>query len=105
MAAISVVEQHIDITPGVRGGRPRIAGHRISVSDIAIMHLSLGQSLDEIAVEYNLPLAAVYAAMAYYHDHRGEIDQQIADDEVFAETFRRENPKLTLIMPRSTVDA
>ncbi len=91
MATVSV-----DITPGVRGGRPRIAGHRITVADVAIMHLSLGFSLDEIAVEYNLPLAAVYAAMAYYHTRRSEIDQQIVDDEAYAEEFQRDYPELVV---------
>jgi uncharacterized protein (DUF433 family) len=54
--------QHIEITPGVRGGKPRIVGRRISVSDIVIMHLKLGQSVDEIATEYDLRLADVYSA-------------------------------------------
>ena len=49
--------QHIEISPGIRGGKPRLAGTRITVADIAIMHLKLGQSVDEIATEYDLPLS------------------------------------------------
>ncbi|MCJ7619243.1 MAG: DUF433 domain-containing protein, partial [Anaerolineae bacterium] len=45
MATVSALTQHIEITPGVRGGRPRIAGRRITVSDIAIMHLKMGRSV------------------------------------------------------------
>ena len=30
--------EHIEMTPGVCGGRPRIAGHRIRVQDIVIWH-------------------------------------------------------------------
>jgi hypothetical protein len=50
--------------------------------------------LEEIAGKYDLPPAAVYAAVAYYYDHRDAIDQQIADDEAYAEAFRRDNPSL-----------
>jgi hypothetical protein len=56
------------------------------------MHLRMGQSLDEIAATYDLPLAAVHAGMAYYYDHRSEIDQIIEEDRAFAEAFRQNNP-------------
>jgi uncharacterized protein (DUF433 family) len=90
----AVLDHHIEITPEVRGGRPRIAGTRITVADIVIMHLRLGQSLEEIAGKYSLDLADVYAAMTYYYDHRSEIDGSIEADEAFAEAFRRNNPSL-----------
>jgi len=53
----AVLDGHIKITPDVRGGRPRITGTRITVTDIVIMHLRLGQSLEEIAGKYDLDLA------------------------------------------------
>lgn len=37
--------------------------------------------------------------MAYYYDHRAEIDQRTEADEAFAEAFRRENPSLILELP------
>lgn len=83
---------HIEATPGVRGGQARITGSRITVSDVVLMHQRLGQSLEEIAATYALPLGAVYAAMAYYHDHREAIDRSIEEDRAFAEAFRRNNP-------------
>lgn len=30
----NVITQHIEITPGIAGGKPRIAGHRITVQNI-----------------------------------------------------------------------
>lgn len=87
----NVLTQHIEITPGVRGGKPRLVGTRITVSDIVIMHLKLGQSVDEIATDYNLSLASIYAALAYYYDHQAEIERQIAEDDAFAEAFRQHN--------------
>jgi uncharacterized protein (DUF433 family) len=44
-----VSKEHIEITPGVLGGKPRIAGHRIAVAHIAEMYLKMGQSVEEIA--------------------------------------------------------
>jgi len=71
---------HIEATEGTRGGKPRIAGTRITVADIVLMHRRLGRALEEIAGTYDLPLAAVYAAMAYYYDHQKEIDQEIQEE-------------------------
>lgn len=89
-----VLEEHIEMTPDVRGSKPRIAGTRITVADVVIMHWRMGQSLEEIAGKYHFPLAAAHAAMVYYYDHRDEIDASILEDEAFAEAFRRENPSL-----------
>jgi len=88
------LDKYLEATPETCGGKPRIAGTRITIEDIVLMHLRLGQSLIEIAGKYNLPLAGVHAAIAYYYDHHDEIDRSIEDDEVFAEAFRRNNPSL-----------
>jgi Protein of unknown function (DUF433) len=40
-----VISQHIVSTPGVLGGKPRVAGHRIGVQDIAIWHERMGRSV------------------------------------------------------------
>ncbi len=77
------LDKHIDITPGIVGGKPRIAGHRITVQDIVIWYDRMGQSADEIATEYNLDLAAVHAALAYYFDHRVEMDEAIEQRDRF----------------------
>ena len=92
MATEMVLNGHIEVMPAVRGGKPRLAGTRITVDDVVLMHLRLGQSLEEIAGKYDLSFAAVYSAMAYYYDHRDEVDQRIEEDQAFVEAFRRENP-------------
>lgn len=86
---VSILNQHIEITPGIRGGKPRISGHRITVADIVMMYLRMNQPLEQIAQEYNLSLASLHAAMSYYYDHQSDIDQSIADSEAFAEEFRK----------------
>ena len=88
------LNQHIKITPGLRGGKPHIAGRRITVADIVIMYLRMGQSLEEIAGDYDLPLASVYATMAFYYDHKLDIDQNISASENFAEGLRYQHPSL-----------
>lgn len=88
------LNKHIEITPGVRSGKPRIAGTRITVADVAIMYLRMGQSLEEIAGKYQLSLASVHAAMAFYYDHREEIDQRTAVAEAFAEALRLNHSSL-----------
>jgi uncharacterized protein (DUF433 family) len=81
--------EHIEITPGVAGGKPRIIGRRIKVQDIAVWHERLGLSADEIATEYDLSLADIHAALTYYFDHRTEIDHDIAEGEAFVEELKR----------------
>jgi uncharacterized protein (DUF433 family) len=79
---------HIEITPGTCGGKPRIAGHRIRVQDVVIW-TEQGRSADEIVADFpQLSLADVYAALAYYHDHREKIDRDIREDEVFVSQMK-----------------
>ena len=82
-------------TPGVRGGKPRIAGHRITVSDIAIWHERMAMSPDEIVSEYpTITLSDVHAALAYYFDHRDEVDREIREGQEFAEKLRAGAPSI-----------
>jgi uncharacterized protein (DUF433 family) len=94
--ATSTLDQHIDSTPAIMGGKPRIAGRRIAVEHIVIWHERMGLSADEIATSYELSLADVYAALAYYFDHRAEIDRDINEGMAFVEALREHTPsKLT----------
>jgi len=89
------IQQHIDITPGVCGGKPRIAGHRIRVQDIVVLHEKQGLTPEEIVVYYpSITLADVYAALAYYHDHLDEIRQQIRESEAFVAEMRAKTPSV-----------
>jgi hypothetical protein len=50
-------------------------------------------SPDEIAATYpTITLADVYAALAYYHDHREEIRARMEADEEFVEEMRTKAP-------------
>jgi uncharacterized protein (DUF433 family) len=89
----AVIAEHIEITPGVCGGKPRIAGHRIRVQDVVIWHEKMGMSPDEIVSRYpTITLADVYAALTYYHDHLEEIRQQMRDSDAFVQELQGKIP-------------
>ena len=89
---IDTISQHIVSTPDVLGGKPRIAGHRIAVQHVVIWHDRLGMMADDIATEYGISLADVYAALAYYHDHRDEINAAIRAEEALVNDMRQRYP-------------
>lgn len=92
--SVAALDQHIEVVPGIANGKPRIAGHRITVQNIVIWHERLGLNADEIATEYDLTLGDVHAALAYYFDHQEEIDRAIRDDDSFLEELRARTPSL-----------
>ena len=92
----TVIKKHIEITPGVFGGKPRIAGHRIRVMDIVIWYKQCGWSFDEILAHFpQLTFADVYAAFAYYWEHQKEIEADIQRaEEIEAKALSRHPSKL-----------
>ncbi|MBI1277663.1 MAG: DUF433 domain-containing protein [Anaerolineaceae bacterium] len=63
--------------PKVRGGRPCIVGTGFRVTDVVVAERFHHMTADEIASGYDVPLAGVHAAFAYYYEHRQEIDEDI----------------------------
>ena len=61
--------------PSVWGGRPHLANSRITV-----------------AGKYDLSLASLHAAMAYYYDHQADVDCSLREDVAFEQAFRHDNP-------------
>jgi uncharacterized protein (DUF433 family) len=81
---VPVIAEYIAVRPGFCGGKPYIVGHRIKVQHIAVWHERMGMTPEEIVVTYpSVSLSAVFAALAYYHSHRDEIDSDIATDEQY----------------------
>lgn len=91
MAAVTDIGTLIVRSPEIRGGRPRIAGTGITVRRIVGWY-KLGLNPEEIADEIgHLTLAQVYAALAYYHANREEIEADMAAEEAEAERLEREH--------------
>jgi uncharacterized protein (DUF433 family) len=79
---VSILEpsyRYIVRTAGVRGGHARVGGTRIGVHDV-IGLLQNGETVDSLVANCfpDLTRAQVYECVAYYEDHRGEIDVLVA---------------------------
>ena len=75
----------------VCGGRLRIAGTRITIEQIATLDKQ-GQSARTIVESCPyLSYAQVYAALAYYHANRDEVDAQLAREEQKFDRLKEES--------------
>lgn len=80
MATITDIATLIVRSPDTCGGRPRVAGTRISVQQIASLHKQ-GLSPTDILQDYeHLTLAQVYAALTYYYANSAEIEAYLAQE-------------------------
>jgi uncharacterized protein (DUF433 family) len=80
MATTTDIGTLITQTPGICGGRPRIAGTGVSVMRIAGWY-RMGRSPEEIADQYgHFSLSKVFAALAYYHSNRESIDAELGEE-------------------------
>lgn len=67
---------HIVRVDGLRSGRPVIEGTGFEVQHIVGYYYKVGMSIEEIARDFDyLSLPAILSALAYYHDHKEEIDR------------------------------
>jgi uncharacterized protein (DUF433 family) len=76
MTTIQAIEA-IGIDPDVRNGRPYLIGTTVTVADVAIVRIYHGLDAEGIADWYGINLPQAYAALAYYYEHKPEIDGQI----------------------------
>ena len=80
MASSTDIGTLIAQTPGICGGRPRIAGTGVSIRRIVGWY-KMGFSPEEIADQYgHLNLAQVHAALAYYHANRDQMEAELAEE-------------------------
>jgi uncharacterized protein (DUF433 family) len=62
---------------------PHITGRRISVRQVAAVVQEDGEDPEVVADRFDLDLAEVYHALAYYHDHPDEM-RAVRDDRAEA---------------------
>ena len=90
MTMVTDIGSLIARSPGICGGRLRIAGTGVSVRRIVGWY-KLGWSPEEIADRIgHLSLAQVHAALAYYHANRDAMEAEMADEEAEADRLERE---------------
>lgn len=67
-------------------GRACVAETSFRVDQLAVEHVAYGWTAEEIYVQHyrRLTPAQIHAALAFYHDHQAEFDEQMKrDDEAF----------------------
>jgi uncharacterized protein (DUF433 family) len=79
MDSTSETYRYIVRSAGVRSGNPSVEGTRIAVHDV-IGLLQNGETVDAVIANCfpQLTKSQVYECLAYYEDHRGEIDLLVA---------------------------
>jgi uncharacterized protein (DUF433 family) len=84
MATVAI--EHIEVD---EKGVARIAGSRIKVQQLVVERQTEGWTLEEIQAQHpHLTLGQIYAAFAYYFDHKAEVDAQIEDSRRYAAKMR-----------------
>ncbi|MEO7411871.1 MAG: DUF433 domain-containing protein [Opitutaceae bacterium] len=76
----STTYRYITRVPGVRSGRAIVEATRIGVHDVVSL-LQNGETIDSLTTRCfpGLTRAQVYECLAYYEDHRIEIDALVAE--------------------------
>ncbi|HEY1686416.1 MAG TPA: DUF433 domain-containing protein [Tepidisphaeraceae bacterium] len=78
MQPTSTDYRYLHRVTGVRGGNMIVQGTRIGVHDVVGLFVS-GSTVDDVVRSFpDLKRSQVYECLAYYEDHRGEIDALIA---------------------------
>jgi uncharacterized protein (DUF433 family) len=81
MSTITDIGTLITCYPDIASGRPIITGTRTSVRRVVVLYKQ-GASAEEISRRIShLSLAQVYAALAYYHANRDEIEADLAEED------------------------
>jgi uncharacterized protein (DUF433 family) len=103
---VPIIREYIGIKPGYCGGKPHILGHRVKVKHVAVWHEGMGMSPAQIVAEHpTITLAQVHSALAYYYDHREEIQAEIAEEEREFEALRAGQPSILEKIRQRTANA
>jgi uncharacterized protein (DUF433 family) len=73
-------------------GRPIVSGTRFKVRLIALDHIALGRDAEEIQRQHpGLTLGQIHSALAYYFDHKEEMDRDLEERDRRVEELRAES--------------
>ena len=78
-------------TEGVLGGKPRLDGRRVSVLQVAELVLDCNDDPADVADQFDLSLAEVHEALAYYYNNVDEIETYRRRGEELLETLKKES--------------
>jgi uncharacterized protein (DUF433 family) len=75
--------------PEIRNGSPIVAGSTLRVSDLAAYHTLAGLTPDQLSAQFDLDLAQVHAALAYYFRHKSSVDAELRANSEQAAALRQ----------------
>ena len=76
---------HIEI----RNGVPYVEGTQTKVVEVALDQIAHGWDAPQIHEQHpHLSLGQIHSALAYYHDHRSEVDREIEERARRADEIR-----------------
>lgn len=74
-------------------GAPVIAEANFKVEQVVLDHIVYGWSPEAIKIQHpQLSMGQIHAALAYYWDHKAEMDSEIKRGYEYAERMRRAEP-------------
>lgn len=77
---------------------PFISGTTMKVVELVLAHTAHGWSAEELHIQFpHLTLGQIYSALAYYWDHREELDQDIENRLRKADAIRTSTPASPLV--------
>lgn len=80
--------KHVRLWPD---GTPTVGGTRLKVKHLAALHRNAGRTAEALYDAYpDHTLGEIYSALAYYYDHRDEIDREIERGRQEVERIRAE---------------
>ena len=84
--------------PDICGGLLRIDGTRMTVNQIVVWYKQ-GYSPEEIADQYpHLTLSQVYAALAYYHANKEEVEASLAIEEEKSDQLEQAHKQISRLV-------
>src|SRR5215470_520385 len=76
---------------------PLIAGTRVKVIELVLDHIAYGWSPEELHFQHpHLTMGQIYSALAYYWDHKTELDQDIERRLQFVDQLQQTLPSAPL---------
>jgi uncharacterized protein (DUF433 family) len=76
----ALIERYVESDPDQPGSNgARLRDHGVSIWALIAYYRAARGDIDRVAADYELPVEAVKAALAYYRKHKASTDARIAD--------------------------
>ena len=89
----TVLDQHIEIDASIRGGMPHIAGTRIAVSDVVLMHLRLGSIPGADCRALRRLARRPPCCDGRHYDHQAEINRAMQEEDAALQASRESHSR------------